>query len=411
MVARITIPVSVIETLNYNEKKVQKGTAECIGAGNFLTDPEKINFYQKLAAFENRNIRNERAITKTLHVSLNFDPSEKLSKQQLNEIADNYMEKIGFSKQPYLVYQHQDAGHPHIHIVTTTIKEDGRRISTHNIGRIQSEKARKEIEQAFNLVKAENQKREREIEIRPIDVTKALYGKSETKKSITNVLNAVVNKYNYTSLPELNAVLRQFNVTADRGSVDGIMFQKRGLLYRILDRDGNTIGVPIKASSINGKPTLNAIEKRFALNEANREPLKLKIKNTIDEVLLENPASLKYLLSRLERKQIYTVIRQNAEGRMYGITFVDNRSKSVFNGSEIGKGYSIGALQSKVINTVHSPSQKEQSKGKHKDLLLSRTPKNESLFEQLMAPHGQFENVPFQLLKKKKKKRKKNLGL
>jgi uncharacterized protein YijF (DUF1287 family) len=53
------------------------------------------------------------------------------------------MEKIGFGEQPYLIYKHEDAGHPHIHIVSTTIKADGSRINTHNIGRNQSEKQEK----------------------------------------------------------------------------------------------------------------------------------------------------------------------------------------------------------------------------------------------------------------------------
>ena len=44
-------------------------------------------------------------------------------KKNFKEIADEYMQKIGFGEQPYLLYQHNDAGHPHIHIVTTTLKK------------------------------------------------------------------------------------------------------------------------------------------------------------------------------------------------------------------------------------------------------------------------------------------------
>src|SRR6266498_1042882 len=155
MVAKITIPKSIEAALNYNEKKVQNGTAECLHAGNYLNDVEKMNFYEKLNGFEMNNMLNKRASTKTLHVSLNFDPSEKLSNDKLKEIAALYMNKIGFGEQPYLVYQHFDAGHPHVHIVSTTIRSDGTRINTHNIGRNQSEKARKEIEQMYKLVRAE----------------------------------------------------------------------------------------------------------------------------------------------------------------------------------------------------------------------------------------------------------------
>ena len=68
------------------------------------------------------------------------------------------MDKISFGEQPFLVYNHTDAGHPHIHIATINIKPDGNRIDIHNIGRNQSEQARKEIEIEFNLIKASKRK-------------------------------------------------------------------------------------------------------------------------------------------------------------------------------------------------------------------------------------------------------------
>src|SRR3954454_7170367 len=124
MVAKITFPVSISSALNYNEQKVQRGVAEYLGAGNVLNESGKMNFYTKLALFENRNTLNDRASVKTLHVSLNFSPDEKLSEKQMIAIAGKYMEKIGFSDQPFLVYKHLDAGHPHLHIVSTIIRAD-----------------------------------------------------------------------------------------------------------------------------------------------------------------------------------------------------------------------------------------------------------------------------------------------
>ena len=51
-------------------------------------------FLSKLNGFERLNSLNERATTKTLHVSLNFDPSEKLFNEKLVEVANAYMEKL-----------------------------------------------------------------------------------------------------------------------------------------------------------------------------------------------------------------------------------------------------------------------------------------------------------------------------
>ena len=158
MVAKITTPKRMIAALNYNENKVSQGKAKCLAASGYLKETNEMNFYQKLEGLVRFHELNE-AQTKTLHVSLNFSPSEKLSDEKLIAIAGEYMNRIGFGEQPFLIYKHLDAGHPHIHVVSSTIRSDGKRINTHNIGRNQSEKARKEIEQKYSLVPAENKKK------------------------------------------------------------------------------------------------------------------------------------------------------------------------------------------------------------------------------------------------------------
>ncbi len=95
-----------------------------------------------------------------VHISLNFDPSEKFSVEKLKEISELYLQKISFKNQPYLLFQHYHSGHPHVQIVTTNIKADGKRIELHNLGKNQSEKARKEIEIHYGLVKAEDMKKQ-----------------------------------------------------------------------------------------------------------------------------------------------------------------------------------------------------------------------------------------------------------
>ena len=169
MVAKITVPNSIRRALNYNEQKVKEDKAECIYAHHFLKEADQLNFYEKLNRFQSLIGLNKRATTNTIHISLNFGLDEKIGREQLVEIAASYMEKIGFGSQPYLVYQHRDAGHPHIHIVSTNIQKDGKRILLHNIGRNQSNTARKELERTFNLQKAEVEHRAEAQDIRAIN--------------------------------------------------------------------------------------------------------------------------------------------------------------------------------------------------------------------------------------------------
>lgn len=417
------MPKNVIAALNYNENKLKQGKAQCIYAAGYLRASEDMNFYQKLDGFERLNCLNERATTKTIHVSLNFHPSENLKPDKIIAIASEYMQLIGFGEQPYLIYRHLDAGHPHIHIVSTTIKADSSRINTHNIGRNQSEKARKELEVKFGLVKAENQKRLAKEKIQAINVEKVIYGKSQTKTSISVIVSAVISIYKYSSLPEFNAILKQFNVVADRGIEGGRIYRNRGLVYRVLDAEGNKVGVPIKASDINSKPTLDKIETQFFINESLKEPLKNLVKNKIDQVLSTKPDTLSSFIEALQCQNVYSVIRKNSEGKIYGITFVDNNCKSVFNGSELGKAYSAGNLQTRIISSRKDKEAYTNLQTKppnNKQLTYSKTPVKQNQIESskftkvidvLLSSEKQFEGVPFQLLKKNRKRKRRSPDL
>jgi Relaxase/Mobilisation nuclease domain len=428
MVAVIKTGHSIHRILNYNENKVKEGVAECISAANYPMDVEQLSIKNKLNRMLNQAALNENVTRNSVHISLNFDPSEKISNKQLKGIADTYMQKTGFGEQPYLVYQHFDAGHPHIHIVTIKVRADGSRIDMQNIGRNQSEKARKEIEIAYGLMKAENIKM-KQYELKSAYTQKVQYGRSDSRRAITNVLDAVLTSYKYTSLPELNAVLKKYNVLADRGSESSRVYQHKGLLYRILDDDGNSIGVPIKASSFYNKSTLKYLEARFHLNETAMQSHKARVKNTIDLALLKQPnQSLQGLIKTLEKEGIDTVLRQNANGIIYGLTYVDHQTKCVFNGSALGKAYSAKAIRERCSQSVSiddkvtlKAGEKEQLSQGQNNAMPMQLPlsKEHKVVEQstliltigkaldtLMQPEYAQNYLPYQLKKKKKKRKR-----
>jgi hypothetical protein len=346
MVAKIKSGKSLRGALNYNENKVKQQKAALIHAPGFLKEPTDLNFYDKLHRLTDLAERNERTKTNTVHISLNFANGESLPTDLLQQIADEYMKGIGFEDQPYLVYRHTDAGHPHIHIVTTNIKPSGERISLHYLGQNQSEKARKAIEVKYNLVKAEEQQKQKpEIKILPAE-----YGKQETTRVITNIVNQVIRTYKFTSLPELNAVLHAYHIQADPGSKQSRVFSHGGLLYWITDKSGNKIGVPIKASSIYGRPTLKTLEEKFRLNKTLRAPHKEKLITIIGQALQKatDPTSFE---TNLKARNIEVLFRHTDDGRIYGATFIDHENKAVFKGSDLGKEFSANPLNER-FNSV-----------------------------------------------------------
>ena len=345
MVAIIHNSKSLRNALHYNENKVRQGVAKFIHSANYPKDTELLGFSDKIKVLEKLTALNQQTKVNSVHVSLNFDTADKLNEEFLKEIADVYMHQIGFGRQPYLVYQHNDAGHPHIHIVTTNIKQNGRRIELHNLARNQSMKASQQIEKEFNLIQATS-KRRLEYNLKPVNVQRVQYGKAETKRAITNVLDHVLSTYKYASLAELNAVLQQYNVMADRGGEGSRIYKNNGLIYRILNANGEKIGVPIKASLIYSKPTLKNIEARFESNERERQRYKQRVMNAIDfAVLKKSNQSLSDLIKAVQKENINVVLRQNNDGIIYGITSVDHHTKCVFNGSQLGKQYSANGIQ------------------------------------------------------------------
>ncbi|RKE47136.1 relaxase/mobilization nuclease domain-containing protein [Sphingobacterium detergens] len=420
MVAVVHVASSLRRVLNYNEQKVKEGVATCIDAPYYLKDADRLTFNQKLGRLQKLADLNERTKVNAVHISLNFPPQESHSQELLKEIAGAYLQKIGFAEQPYLLYQHFDAGHPHVHILTTNIKADGKRIPLHNIGKVLSEKARKELEIEYNLIKASEQARLSAYELQAVNA-KLEYGKSSTKRAITGVLNTVLNDYKFTSLGELNAVLSLYNVSAEPGEKDSRMYKNKGLVYRIKKEDGTLIGTPIKASSIFGSPTLKTLGATFSKNKKARLPLKSKVKVTIDFALFNNgQAGLKPFIRELRAEGIDTVLRHTKDGRVFGITFVDHKNSCVFNGSALGDIYGAAAILlrsgettgiKKDLNHVSFKLQTNKVKSIADSNGFTPAPFNprhedssESLMQIMFQVERDYNYLPYELSAKKKKK-------
>lgn len=430
MVARITEPKNIRKAVYYNENKVKEGVAKFIGQGNFLKPAEQLTLGDKLQRYDQLTELNQGVKKHTLHISLNFHPSEKITHGQLLDSTKDYMDGIGFGNQPYLVYEHHDSGHPHVHVVTTSIRDDGSSINFHNIGRNQSSVARKAVEKKYGLIEAERQIKEQRDALRPLNVQKLQYGKTETKNGIARVLAGVLDKYKFASLPELNAVLSLYNVRADSGAPGGRIQRNKGMVYRMITETGSNIGKPIKASSLPGSPTLDILEKKFKAN-TKKSPADIKrVKGAIDWAMVSSPKSLAQLSALLKDMQVRLVRYRNGQGLVYGLTFVDMLNKSVLNGSDIAKKeYSAKKILEKLgLDQYERPLSPGVPNGPHAEPQIQNTdpdddlktgtgdsihpvkdqPVEEDVLEILMDPEEKSRRLPWELRNDKKKGKNKS---
>ncbi|RAW01525.1 relaxase/mobilization nuclease domain-containing protein [Pseudochryseolinea flava] len=409
MVAKVITGKSMRGVLSYNEHKVRDGMASCIHAENFGLDSGEMTFRMKLNRFEQLMALNKRTKTNVVHVSLNFAVNEILDQDRLIEIGRMYMEHLGFADQPYLIYEHFDAAHQHIHIATTNIRGDGSRIPLHNIGKNVSEPARKYVEEFFGLVQAEQQAKHEKL-IFPTRIDPIQYGKHETKRSISNVVNYVTRNYQYTSIAGLNAALKQFNVVAYQGEPGTAMYERGGLQYSIIDVNGNRVGVPIKASSIHGKPTLKFLKGQFVLGEKLRLSHAQSLRDKIATAMGVSK-SFQQLIEVLAQKNVVLLPRLSVDGKVFGMTFVDNESKVVFKGSDLGKQYSAAnILKSFGPVPLSEGVLKDESKRSYDvevPVAIHGTPGFDHAIEMLMKSQSSVDGVP--AVDRRRRKRKKRI--
>jgi len=372
---KISSSRNIARSVLYNEQKVKLGTAERIIFANFLKDVDSLTTEDIIRRFERRMELNDRVST-CLHITLNFDPQDKDLKDRMAPIIGMFMKEIGFERQPYAAWGHYDAGHPHCHIVTTHVQANGDPIDLYNIGRNQSEKARQKIEAEFNLITAEMKKQQR-LERRVPDKEYAWrvdYGKRPLTTSISEVLEHVIEKFNYTSFDELNAILRHYNVEAYRGQPGTRLYESRGLLYRALDGDGHHIGRPLKASFFDCKPILTKLEQKYSQNLLCKQEHKQRIEAKMTISLSQNPDDLDDLVDSLSRDGVELSLRYDKAGNCTGMTAVDFKRRGVLTGDELDSSCNHHAIQ-KVIEEhrlreawelSHKPELREELRQSHR---------------------------------------------
>lgn len=314
--------------LSYNEAKVRTGKAELILAARFGCEAANLSFTQKLRRFSVLNDNCTRSGYNTIHISLNFSPGDTLDTEKMQEIAQAYMQQLGFEKQPYLVYRHYDAAHPHLHIVTTPVKPNGRSINLHNLVQLKSEPARKSIEEAYQLVKAKGRRQTEGLT--PVEPKRVQYGKTETKQAISQIVRAVAETYRFTSWEEYQLILRQFNVIADKGAPGTRMHNQGGLQYFLVDARGEKVGVPIKASSIYSSPTLKRLENKFSANRVKKTDTNKYTAASVRFAVAKAKSRIE-LFNILYDKRIHIVYDTN-----HHPCFIDHRNRTLHSAGELG---------------------------------------------------------------------------
>ena len=416
MVTKISIGKSLYGALAYNGEKINEAKGRLLATNRIYNDGTgMVNIGKAMEGFMTFMPPVVKTKNPVLHISLNPHPDDVLTDTELQDIAKEYLEKLGYGNQPYLIFKHEDIDRHHLHIVTVNVGEDGKRINQAYLFR-RSERVRKELEQKYGLHPAERKNLRLENPLRKVDVSAG-----DVKKQAGNIVKALNRQYRFQTMGEYRALLSLYNMTVEeaRGNVRGREYH--GLVYSVTDDAGNKTGNPFKSSLFGKSAGYEAVQKKFARSKQEIKDRKLAdmTKRAVLSVL-EGTYDKEKFVSRLREKGIDTVLRYTEEGRIYGATFIDHRTGCVLNGSRMGKELSANALQEHftlpyagqppipLSVSVEEPENRQGYSGGEYE--------SHSGGMNLFAPEGPAVDAEEEafiraMQRKKKKKRRKGLGM
>ncbi|TDX01818.1 relaxase/mobilization nuclease domain-containing protein [Dinghuibacter silviterrae] len=341
MITQLRQALNIRKAIHYNEKKVSGGFARLLLEENAPIDVSLLK--------------------SGLHIVLAFDPGDQLGSDSLASLSRRYMFHMDLDHESFRVYQHLDTFHPHLHVVTSYDSF----ISERRL-RMQSKRVTRELEHEFDLVRTQPLRDTDYVFMTKLDghqhlldgepVYPARYGKEVMGRAIHRTVSKVLEDYQFTSLVAYNALLRMYNIKADRGRPGSRIYEHRGLVYRLLDERGKTLGMGIKASRIPGKPTLAFLEDRFARSRSNEENASRRIRTYIDWFMQGDTPPLPALQEDLLAVGVQLLWNGDQ------LAFLDNRSCWVISGESLGPEYTASTLiercqaQQKDLVLCHSLS-------------------------------------------------------
>lgn len=283
MIAKILSSSKTFNAVEYNEKKDERGQSELLVAKNFNgleNDPSKaaIKEYFKAMAMTNKNVKNPQ-----FHATISTKGKEQ-SFDELVKVGEEWLQKMGYGKQPYIIYGHSDTKNNHVHIVSVRIDREGKKISD-SFERVRSQKALNEI-----LGLDYSQQAERDF-----------------KKLAT---------YNFTTMAQFRLLFERagWTVTEKNGQINLIK--------------GGETQKTVSVNKVNEMILQNKAIDRKAASKKQLIALLHKYKGGGD---------YKHVAEIMKSKFGVEMVFHTKEGydKPYGYTVIDHKNKTVYKGSEL----------------------------------------------------------------------------
>jgi len=248
--------------LRYNLQKVDQGVAKILD----------MTFTSGKEDYIMREVALVRMLRPNLqkyfyHTSLNFPPNENLGDEQMNIIANEYLNNMGFDQHQYAIFRHFDADHPHLHILVNRIGYDGQVVSdSKDYQRSEQVLRRLEKQHGLTEVISSRQAQERAMTKNELEMMKRTDEPSVKMKLqviIKSVLSQKPDAAQFIQQLESQGINVLFN-QASTGFVSGISYGYEGMQFK-----GAHLGNAYKWQAVKNVISYEQERDRTAIYEAN----------------------------------------------------------------------------------------------------------------------------------------------
>ena len=335
MIAKISSSENLAGALGYNFKKVVSGDASVLLAEGLYANPEGgYTMEEVLSDMQAAIPKKCRTKNVVFHCSLNPHPDEKLSDEQLTQIAQEYMQALGYGGQPYIVFKHNDIEREHIHIVSLRINSAGEKINDKFENR-RSKRITDHLERKYGLIPSTPSKEQRTN----APTSQENLTSDNIRSEIAQTLRGILTHYHFCSLGEFKAILGVYQLTIEEVKNSYRGREYNGIVYAPTDEAGNKLCPPLHASKVGRGVGYTALQSKMRQSKQRIKPFLPEIRQRVLAVMRTSPQTEEELLASLNKSGLRCLIRKSEGGRIYGITFIDDNLGIALNGSRLGKGY------------------------------------------------------------------------
>lgn len=330
--------------LDYNENKVMRDVAELIGYANLPGSShdviyETFDMYEKGMKYPIKQV--------SFHASINPSSDDECTQEQILDLASGVMKHLGYGDQPFLVYRHFDIDRDHYHIVSIRVDKDGRKIKNlYDYKRMREYMQSIAESHGFSLTEKGRAVRQTKNLKDPVSSIKMRRFKpsAPVAEQLKEIFNGAL-AYDFDGHEQMCRVLESYGVKAEvRTSDVGLYFALQGL-----DEKGLAV-TEVFSEMMLGVPMYEQCMMASIANKQRhhvRRREKERLRGLVDSAF-KYSKSESHFENILRNKGVDVFYSRNVNDEVFGITFVDHRTRSVFKASEISDVISVGMMKQAV---------------------------------------------------------------